>query len=237
MSSLELEGRAAVAVVEARVRRIVLHARLPGSGETDAVQIHVVLLLGGVALNVEDESPPCLEILTTQAVRRATSSSSPRASWLDPPRSPGAWHAGEPAHGPGTGHACCLLRRHFSCPVGIGPHRLHLCQLARIECLKLCQPNRSHLGGFPVKRPALRDPPAFSEDGLLLPQLPGGFGMARGGNGEKGADQGNHHAGPAGGHRTIFPLAHAGPRCPESTELQSSRLSRPMQTGYEGCAD
>src|SRR5689334_20959704 len=62
MSWLEPECGAAVTVVEARVRRVILHVRLPGPGETGAVEIHIVLLLGGVALDVENELPPRFEV-------------------------------------------------------------------------------------------------------------------------------------------------------------------------------
>jgi hypothetical protein len=110
--------------------------------------------------------------LTTQAVRPAASSSFPHASRLDPPWSPAAWHAGEPADRPGSGHARFLLRLRLSCPVGVGTHSLRLCQLAFCERLKLRQPDWCHLGRFPVNSPALGDPPAFCEDGRLLPQHP-----------------------------------------------------------------
>src|SRR6266511_4414385 len=45
------------AVVEARVRRVVFHMGLPGSDDANRVEIDVVLLLGGIPLDVEDELP------------------------------------------------------------------------------------------------------------------------------------------------------------------------------------
>src|SRR6266508_5924787 len=61
--SIQPQRRGAVAVVEAGVRGVVLHRRLPRSREHRGVQIHVVLLLRGVPLNVEDELPARLQIL------------------------------------------------------------------------------------------------------------------------------------------------------------------------------
>src|SRR5215510_9884369 len=60
---LEPERGGAVAVVEARVRGVVLHPWPPGPRKHAGVQVHVELLLGGVALDVEDELIARLEIL------------------------------------------------------------------------------------------------------------------------------------------------------------------------------
>src|SRR5438093_8691818 len=54
---IEPERGGAAAVVEARVRRVVLHIGLPGSGDAYGVEIDVVLLLGGITLDVADELP------------------------------------------------------------------------------------------------------------------------------------------------------------------------------------
>src|SRR5919202_555755 len=45
----------AIAVVEAVVGGKVLHVRLPGGGDRRGVQVHVVLLLRGIALDGVDE--------------------------------------------------------------------------------------------------------------------------------------------------------------------------------------
>src|SRR5262249_52680814 len=54
-SPLQRQGRGTIAVVEAVVGSKVLHIRLPGGGDRVRVQVHIVLLLGYIALNVEDE--------------------------------------------------------------------------------------------------------------------------------------------------------------------------------------
>src|SRR5262245_40340981 len=60
---IEPQRGGAVAVVEAGVRRVVLHRGLPGTRDPDIVETDVVLLLGHVALDVEDELPARLHIL------------------------------------------------------------------------------------------------------------------------------------------------------------------------------
>src|SRR5262245_6878462 len=60
---IEPQRGSAVAVVEAGVRRVVLHGGLPGTRDSDIVETDVVLLLGHVALDVEDELPARLHIL------------------------------------------------------------------------------------------------------------------------------------------------------------------------------
>src|SRR5262245_44256246 len=60
---VEPQRGGAVAVVEAGVRRVVLHIGLPGPGDADVVETDVVLLLGHVALDVEDELPARLHVL------------------------------------------------------------------------------------------------------------------------------------------------------------------------------
>src|SRR4030095_15451392 len=52
---IEPERRGSIAVVEARARRVILHVRPPRSGESDGVEIDVVLLLRGISLDVEDD--------------------------------------------------------------------------------------------------------------------------------------------------------------------------------------
>src|SRR6266849_3273377 len=99
----------------------------------------------------------------------ATSSSLPQPSRLDPPWSPAAWHAGEPADASSDGRAGFLLRLLFSCQIGAATHGLRLRQLAVSECLKLRQSDGDQLAGLPVNRPAFRNPPALREYCRLLP--------------------------------------------------------------------
>ena len=61
--ALQPQRRGAIAVVEAVVGGKVLHIRLPGGGDCGGVQVHIVLLLRHIALNVEDELLPCLQFL------------------------------------------------------------------------------------------------------------------------------------------------------------------------------
>src|SRR5713226_10781135 len=49
------QRRGAIAVVEAVVGGKVLHIRLPGGRDRGGVQVHIVLLLCHIPLNVEDE--------------------------------------------------------------------------------------------------------------------------------------------------------------------------------------
>src|SRR6266545_5981225 len=58
--AVEPERGRSVAVVEAGVRRVVLHRRVPGSGEAGSIEIDVVLLLSGVLMDVEDDPAPRL---------------------------------------------------------------------------------------------------------------------------------------------------------------------------------
>src|SRR5713101_3124538 len=50
------------AVVKGQVGGKVLHVRLPRAGEHDRDRVHIVLLLGGIALNVEDDFLPRLQV-------------------------------------------------------------------------------------------------------------------------------------------------------------------------------
>src|SRR5437764_430738 len=54
---IEPERRRPVPVVEAGVRRVVLHVRPPRAGRSDGVEVNVVLLVGSVPLDVEDDLP------------------------------------------------------------------------------------------------------------------------------------------------------------------------------------
>src|SRR5262245_55246429 len=62
---IQPQRRSTTAVVEGHVRRIVLHVRLPGASDHTTVRVYVVLLLRGIALNVEDELLARLQILGT----------------------------------------------------------------------------------------------------------------------------------------------------------------------------
>src|SRR5205823_4832164 len=61
--ALQPQRSGAIAVVEAVVGGRVLHIRLPGGRDRGGVQVHIVLLLRHIALNVEDELLPCLQFL------------------------------------------------------------------------------------------------------------------------------------------------------------------------------
>ncbi len=60
---LQPQRRGAIAVVEAVVGGKVLHIRLPGGRDRGGVQVHIVLLLRDIALNVENELLARLQIL------------------------------------------------------------------------------------------------------------------------------------------------------------------------------
>ena len=53
----------AITVVEAVVGSKVLDIRLPGGGDDRGGQVHIALLLRGVALHGEDELLACLRVL------------------------------------------------------------------------------------------------------------------------------------------------------------------------------
>src|SRR5262245_47459612 len=53
--SIQPQRGGAIAIVEAVVGSKVLDVRLPGGGDGVGVQVHVVLLVRDIALNVEDE--------------------------------------------------------------------------------------------------------------------------------------------------------------------------------------
>src|SRR6516162_1348640 len=50
------------AIVEALVGGIVLHIRVPGGGKHTGVRVHVVLLLGLIALKRKNDLPACLQV-------------------------------------------------------------------------------------------------------------------------------------------------------------------------------
>src|SRR5262249_32892096 len=60
---LQPQRSSTTAVVEALVGGIVLHIRLPGGGNHTGVRIHVVLLLGFIALKRKNDLPACLQVL------------------------------------------------------------------------------------------------------------------------------------------------------------------------------
>src|SRR5262249_52708721 len=67
-SPLQPQGRGTIAVVEAVVGSKVLHIRLPGGGDRVRVQVHIVLLLCYIALNVEDELLARLQVLALSQI-------------------------------------------------------------------------------------------------------------------------------------------------------------------------
>src|SRR5678815_5076339 len=60
--AVEPERRRSVAVVEAGVRRVILHRRVPGSHDARGVEIDVVLLLSGILMDVEDDPAARLDV-------------------------------------------------------------------------------------------------------------------------------------------------------------------------------
>src|SRR5262249_24623493 len=52
---LQPQGGGTTAVVEGRIRRVVLHVGLPGTGDYAGVCVHIVLLRRHVSLHVKDE--------------------------------------------------------------------------------------------------------------------------------------------------------------------------------------
>src|SRR5204863_2705645 len=62
-SPIEPQGRDPVAVVEARIRGVVLDVGPPRGRERGRVQVHVVLLLGRVPLDVEDQRSARVDVL------------------------------------------------------------------------------------------------------------------------------------------------------------------------------
>src|SRR5712692_511135 len=61
--ALQPQGGGATAVVEAEVGSIMLDVRLPGARHHDDIRIHIILLLRGIALNVEDHFLASLQVL------------------------------------------------------------------------------------------------------------------------------------------------------------------------------
>src|SRR5262247_1753464 len=53
--SIQPQGGGAITIVKAVVRSKVLHIRLPGGRDGVGVQVHIILLVRDIALNVEDE--------------------------------------------------------------------------------------------------------------------------------------------------------------------------------------
>src|SRR6266700_2263472 len=60
---LQPQGGSTTAVVESLIGGIVLHIRLPGAGEHGGVRVHIVLLLGLIALKLIDDLPAYLQVL------------------------------------------------------------------------------------------------------------------------------------------------------------------------------
>src|SRR5215475_10711694 len=50
-------------VVKSEIGGIVLYIRLPRTGDHDRIRVHIVLLFGGIALNVEDDFLAHLQVL------------------------------------------------------------------------------------------------------------------------------------------------------------------------------
>src|SRR5206468_7845711 len=57
------QRRSAIAIIKRKVRGVVLHIWLPGACDTHAIQVHIVLLLRRIALDVEDNLLTCLQVL------------------------------------------------------------------------------------------------------------------------------------------------------------------------------
>src|SRR6266581_2611253 len=61
--AVQPQRRHATTVIEGKVRRVILHIRLPGAGEHNGDGEHIVLLLCNIALNVKDELLARLQVL------------------------------------------------------------------------------------------------------------------------------------------------------------------------------